>query len=494
MALENNLQLKIELLNPLIEETRVMEALANFDSVFYVNSMLETKQNLLIAPSAIDPFTGSPTRGESRNDSFIFASGLRKPLPTGGTFVTQFSAQRYRFNQPGPSVQFVFPGFWRYVQSPVINPSVTSDLTFSLRQPLLRNFGTKVNQASIEIARIDQKAARYAYQARCATIIGDVNQAYWELVYQRRLLEVRRRSFEYARDLHQATARAVRLGALAGIEAIRTKEAAASREADLVLSRAAVGNAEDRLRGLLRRSRADIPDEQTIIPVDEPAVEYEPTDEKRALYTALTCRSDFLAAKERAKANDVRLVVAKNQLLPLLDLSVSFTINGLGGNLSSSLWSHGHDPLEEVGIFNSSYQDFSATINFELPIGNRQAQSLYTRTRLTKLSQLYQVTKMEEDIVEQVLAALRNLKAYAERVTSTTETRELAEQRLEAEQAGQEAGTSRVLDVLDAEDRLAQAQAKVLRARVDYRLSLVALAESQGILVEQSLNGSRTFQ
>ena len=489
LALRNNLKLQIELLNPLIEETRVMEALATFDATFFLNSTFETRQNLLTAGSAIDPFTGSVIRDEYRSDSFTVAAGLRKPLTTGGVFATQFSAQRYRYNQPGPSLQFLFPGFWSFVQSPVINPSVTTDLTFSLRQPLLRSAGREVNRAALEIARTGEQAARYGYQARMVGLIADVAQAYWELLYQRRVLKVRERSLGYAQDLYQSARLAVAQGTLPPIEVIRTREAVASRQADLVLSRAAVQDAADRLRRLLRSGASDIPDDQPIIPTEGPPTDHRPIDRNRAIYTALTQRADFLAAKERAKANDLRLAVARNQLLPLLDLSVSFNINGLGGNLASALGSKHHRPLNEVGIFHSSYHDFSAAINFELPLGNRRARSLYTRTRLTKLSQLKQLKDMEEEIIFQVREAVRALNTSAERVTSTAAARDLARERLEAERARYQAGTGRSLDVLEAQDQLARAEADWLRAQVDYRLALVSLAERQGTLLEEFLTG-----
>lgn len=490
LALKNNLKLQIELLNPLIEETRVMEALAAFDTTFFLNSTFETRQNLLIAGSAIDPFTGSVIRDEYRSDSFIVAAGLRKTFPTGGTFVTQFSAQRYRYNQPGPSLQFVFPGFWRYVQSPVINPSVTTDLTFSLRQPLLRNAGPRVNRAAVDLARSSEQAARYDYQARAVSLVADVAQAYWELFYQRRLLEVRRRSLRYAQDLYRSTEAAVAQGTVAPIELVRTRGAVAARRADLLLSRAAVRNAADRLRRLLRSDASDLPDDRPILPAEEPTLEHRPIDTNRAIYTALTHRADFLAAKERAKANDIRLAVARNQLLPLLDLTLTFNINGLGGNLASALGSKHHRPLDEVGLFHSSYHDFSAALNFELPLGNRRARSLYTRTRLNKLSQLKQLKDMEEEIIFQVREAVRAVNTYAERVESTATARDLARERLEAEQARYRAGAGRSLDVLEAQDQLARAEADWLRALVDYRLALVSLAERQGTLLEEFLTGS----
>jgi outer membrane protein len=485
LAVERNLQLKIELINPLIEETRVMEALAAFDTVLFSDNSFQHKHNLLIAPSSLDPVTGAPINSELRSENFIMAAGFRKPLTTGGTIATQFSAQRYQFNV---GLEQIFPGF--FVRPLVLNPSVTSDLTFSVRQPLLQNAGTKVNKAGIDIARTGQRAARYDYDARTLNLIADVTQAYWVLVFQRELLKVRERSLKYAQDLYEATARAVGFGTLPAIEIIRTKEAVATRASDLILARAAVDTAGDRLRRLLRGSAQDIPDDQLIIPLDSPSGPHGPVDEKRAIYIALMRRTDFLAAKERAKADDTRLVVAKNQLLPLLDLGLSFNVNGLGRTLDGSLDATDGSPLKEEGIFRSHYYDVTATVNFEWPVGERQAQSLYTRTRLTKLSHLLQLKDMEEQIVLDVREAIRAVVTSAQRIGSTATARDLAAERLAAEQARYQTGAGRSLDVLEAQDSLDRAEGEALRARVDYHVALAALSQRQGTLSEEFFTGT----
>jgi outer membrane protein TolC len=404
---------------------------------------------------------------------------------------TQFSAQRYEFEVAGPSIQFVFPVGWRYVYPLVLNPSVTSKLTFSYRQPLLRNAGTKVNEAGIDIARTGQQAARYDYDAKTLNVIGDVTQAYWVLVFQRELLTVRERSLKYAQDLYDATARAVAFGTLPAIEIIRTKEAVATRASDLILARAAVVTAGDRLRRLLRGSAQDIPDDQLIIPLDSPSGPHGPVDEKRGIYIALMRRSDFLAAKERAKADDTRLVVAKNQLLPLLDLGLSFNVNGLGSTLDGSIDARVPGPVKELGLAHSHYYDAAAAINFELPVGNRQAQSLYTRIRLAKLSHLLQLKDMEEQIVLDVREAIRAVNTSAERIGSTATARDLAAERLAAEQTRYQAGAGRSLDVLEAQDQLDRAEGEALRARIDYHVALVTLSQREGTLTEEFHN--RTF-
>jgi len=485
MALENNLSLRIQLLNPLIEETRVLEAMSAFDSVLFLQSVLEGKQNLLISPTSIDPISLAPIREQSRADNFVVSAGIRKPLGAGGVFVTQLSAQRHRFNAPGPTRDI----FGRLVRTPVINPSVTTHLTFSVQQPILRGGGREVAQAPIKITRLSRDAARLDYQSEVINIIGSVARAYWELVYQRKLLRVRVWSLNAAQDLYDATKEAVDFGTLPLIELDRAAGEVALRKTQLVSAQTAVGNAEDRLRRLLRGSAEELSTETYLRLTDSPELEHQPLDEKRAIYTALMRRPDLQAAKEQAKANTIRLTVAKNQLLPTLDLGASYTINGLGGNLSSALWSRTHEPLKEQGLFKSQFHDFRLFLNFEVPFGRRQAKSQYTRTELAILHQLLQIKDLEEQIVFDIREAVRTVNSSLKQAETAAYAQELAQRRLDAEEEQYRAGTGRSLDVLDAQTEVALAEAETLRAVFSYRVAMISLAQRQGTLLEEFLAG-----
>src|SRR5205807_2296625 len=80
-----------------------------------------------------------------------------------------------------------------------VNPSLSTNVQFTLTQPLLRNFGFFPNRAPILIAQSNLKQARANFTAEVNTIILQVVQDYWSVVLARENLDVQRKSLEIGR-------------------------------------------------------------------------------------------------------------------------------------------------------------------------------------------------------------------------------------------------------------------------------------------------------
>lgn len=108
-TLENSYAIQFQRYNPAIDTTRVVEAEAVFDAVFFTNM---TKNN-------VDRPSGSQLTATDL-DFFTVSTGIRKLLPTG----TQVSA-RYQMNRTKTTLSFQ-----------QINPEYTTNLIRELRQNL----------------------------------------------------------------------------------------------------------------------------------------------------------------------------------------------------------------------------------------------------------------------------------------------------------------------------------------------------------------------
>jgi outer membrane protein TolC len=72
--------------------------------------------------------------------------------------------------------------------------------------------------------------------------------------------------------------------------------------------------------------------ESTINPVDQPPTgKMEPLDLPGAIRTALDGRTDIVTARENLRSVDINLRFLKNQTLPGLDLTATYTTQGTGG-------------------------------------------------------------------------------------------------------------------------------------------------------------------
>ncbi len=90
---------------------------------------------------------------------------------------------------------------------------------------------------------------------------------------------------------------------------------------------------------------------------------------------------------------------------------------------------------------------------------------------------------MLERITRQLADALDDLRTSEERIASARESRGLAALLLKAEETF-DLGLNTSLDLLDAQEDLAQAERDVVRARADYAMALSGLLRSQGNFLE----------
>ena len=86
-------------------------------------------------------------------------------------------------------------------QSSTFNPSFTSGLQARFTQPLLRNFKIDATRAQILTNEINQQIAEINVSAQEVTILSQVRNAYWELVYARQAVEAAQGSLELAQKL-----------------------------------------------------------------------------------------------------------------------------------------------------------------------------------------------------------------------------------------------------------------------------------------------------
>ena len=107
----------------------------------------------------------------------LFRSGIRKKLTTGGQMRIQTSMSR-RFDDPS---------FYR------VRKWDEADISVTLQQPLLRNFGSDVSTAEISLAQSAQASATQDFKRELLTQVADAEDAYWNLVFarQRFLIQMR---------------------------------------------------------------------------------------------------------------------------------------------------------------------------------------------------------------------------------------------------------------------------------------------------------------
>jgi len=444
-ALEHNLDLRASLVDPSIANAQLTEEEAAFDALLFADYQL------------IDNDT--PTASQLTDSQQRFQSldlGVRIPLRTGGQAEVRFPFTRNRTNN----------------QFTTLNPSVTSDLEFSLSQPLLRNAGRRATTHGIRVASYNRQISETQTTLAVINELTSVDRAYWDLYRARSTLDVRQQQYELALAQLERAERQARVGRVAEIEVIRAQSGVADRLEDIIVAENDVLTRQRELKRLVNTPGLDVDTETIVVPATEPDPARYDLDAEALAEAAERNRMELLELELRLLADAADIRLRKNQLLPELSVDLLYRINGLGGNLGDAL-----DQLAD-----NNFEDFSIGVNAEFPVGNRAARSRFRQALFTRLQRLATRESRRQTIRQEVHDAIDELDSTWQRIIASRQSVVLNVRTLEAEQRRFEVGRSTSDDVLEATADLADARLAEVNAVVDYELAQVELARAAGML------------
>ncbi len=445
-ALANNLDLRVALLSPAIAEQQVRVEEARFESAFtlrarYVDLNQPTASELASAQSQV----------------LSIEPGVRIPLRTGGVATVTVPMNRSENNN----------------RFSTLNPAYSSDVQFSISQPLLRNAGRRAATAPIRIAGYNLQATEAQTKLEVIRQLAAVDRAYWRLVASRQALEVAQRQYELAREQEARAERRVRAGQAAEVDLIRAQAGVAQRLEAIILAENAVLTQQRELKRIINLPGLTIETSTLIVPASSPdPVEYE-FDRERLIAQALGNRMELLEAELRLAADAALIALNRNQALPLLSLDYVYRVNGLG--------SSAQDAFRQVE--GNRFEDWELGLAAEVPIGNEAARARVRESILRRLQRLSSRDARRRAITQEVLQAIDQIDASWQRIVAARQSVILQTRLLEAEQRQFDVGLRTSTDVLDAAAALADAQLQEIRALSDYQIAQVDLAFATGTLL-----------
>jgi len=448
-ALENNLTLKIAVVDPAIASERVSEEDARFNAAF----TLQARYRDLDSPTA-----SQLNSAQARQASII--PGVRIPTRSGGTVTVDLPFSRNEDNNAFS----------------LLNPSYTNDAEFSISQPLLRGAGRRANTSQLRILGYDEQAASARTKLEVIRQLAAVDRSYWRLYQARRELDVAQQQYDLAAEqLHRAERRQ-RAGAIAEIEIIRSQAGVADRLESIIRAQNSVLLQQRELKRIINQPGLEV-DTATMISAATPPdpVQYD-FDSHALVRTAVDQRMEMLELELQLAADSVRLDFARNQALPLLSLDYTYRVNGLGGSTQDSAHS----------LIQNRFEDWEVGLSAEVPLDNEAARSRIRQAILTRLQRLSTRAAREQSIRQEVLNAVDTIDAGWQRILAARQSVLLNARALQAEQRQFEVGNSTSTDVLDAATRLADSQLAEVRALADYQVAQVDLSFATGTLLGAS--------
>jgi outer membrane protein len=446
MTLENNLDLKVQLINPAIAAERLDQQQAKFEAAFSAGTSF----------SKTDTPTSSTLTG-SQGDNLNTNLGVQMPLRTGGTLNFDVADSRFKTDN-------IFS---------TLNPAYTSDFSASISQPLLRNAGNRVNTYSIRIAESDRIITEAATKLEVIRIIADADRAYWRLYAARRQLVVSRQQYDLADTLNQQAQRFVQAGERAQVEVTRTEAGLAGQLEAIIVAENNLRERERELKRTLNMAGIGMNSPTVLIPATEPDPVHYKLDPNQLVKIAMEQRMEMLELELQIIQDIDTIDYMKNQTLPLVTVDYTYNINGLGPTRSDSF-----DLL-----FDKRFEDHRAGLQILIPLGNRAAKSQLQQALLQRVQRLSSRDNRKQLIEYEVLNAADQLEANWQRILASRQSSLLEGRLYEAERRQFELGLVTSTDVLRVQADLANAEYSEISALTEYQIAVVDLAYATGTLL-----------
>jgi outer membrane protein len=468
-ALERNLDIAVERLNPQTYDFALASLQANYRPVFNSNYGMRSATS----------FTRSQTAGGDIliTDTFTGNNGILQNVKWGGgSFAVAFNN-----NRQAQSDLFA-----------TRNPAISSNLNFVYVQPVLRNFRIDGTRTQLKVTQINQQISESQLRATIVRTVANTRNAYWDYVFTIQAAEVAERSLQLATKLVEDNQARVEVGTLAPLDVVQAQAEQATRRQAVATTQAAVRTAELALKRLIVNGTDDPYWVANVEPVDRPTYSTESLDVADAVRKALSTRTDIDQSRKQIESNDVSIKNLSDQRLPALDVTASYGVAGIGGPqfVRPPGAALGAPPSQVIPggfsdtlstMFNQKAPTWNFAANFSYPLGTSTADANLARARVQQRQTIAQARALELQIATEVTNAALLVESNRERLQAAQVAREFAEKRLEAEQSRFEVGLSTNFFVVQAQRDLRDSENSELRALLDYRRAQVDFERVQEI-------------
>jgi outer membrane protein len=462
LVLKNSTDIRLTQLDVYSAVNSITAALAPFDPQlqFGFNTLREIQ-------GASSQTSGAETLNSLTQNSF---ANFNQVLGSGPTISGGFTALKSSSNSA-----FNF-----------FNPSIGTGLNLLITQPLLQGRGNLQLRSALVVARTQFHIVSEQSQTAIANTLAAAAAQYWEAIRARDAIRIAGRSLDLAQKSYDRDRTALDLGAISKLDILQSQSQVAQRKVDLIQAQFAYQQALDGLRRLIGADLKPNTINAEIVLDDDPLAlppSFEPLSRDKAIAKATHDRPEMSAANRRISIDEWNARVARNSLLPRLDLSVQAGTSGLGGDQIPVVLPLGGgatgfipgglgDSLNQLFTLVSPYYGFGLTLT--IPIKSSAAKASLADALVNRVRDRYTVRQTEQQIIAETMLAVSQLDLALASVEAAKLSRELAQQNVDAEQQKYQLGTVTAFELLTAQSQLANTESSVVNAYVNYQKSIVA--------------------
>jgi outer membrane protein len=355
-------------------------------------------------------------------------------------------------------------GAYRSLDSGLGGPPSSSDVRVALSQPLLRGFGPTYTQFDLTNSKRAVQAQERSFELFRQRLAVEVIAGFYQVVRQRQLVEVSRQSLERSEGLAAASEARLKVGLASKLDLFRAQIQASQAQESMVQSGAALQGALEDFRLVLGLGPGDVLEPEGVALPEPRAGEFETAEVlvSRALQNRIELK------ELRDQVDDARrsLVVARQNLLPQLDVGVAYSRLGFGSSFSDSF--RGTD----------SRVDFFLSTSYPLERANERANKAVAELDLVARER--NLRQRELEIEAEVRAALRSLERIQKSVELQTQGLDFATQQHRLATLRYQRGLASNFDVVDAEGSLVSARSSLVSLLTDHQVARAQLLRAVG--------------
>jgi outer membrane protein TolC len=469
LALQNNVDINVERYNPYFSLWGVDKSRAVLNPSF----QFATNLDRVVTP------TTSPLQGGETllNLTTVYDLNFQKSFEPGFDIAVNFSTLRLRTSS--------------FFNS--LNPSLTSDLTISFSQHLLKDFGRISRGRHLRIARNNHGISQEDFVLRVTEIVTDVLNAYWDLVYSEKDIEVTEASLELAEVVLEQNKIQAEVGTMSPLDVVQAEAEVAGRRQQLVVAQHTKRITEDTLKKMISSELDPGLIAANLVPLSTPTLPPPPTGRvTEAIQRALEIRPEIKKLMLELDNKKIDVDYTRNQLKPSLDLVASYSQNGLGGVRILRDYSQGIFDAPVVGeqpggigdsldsLFSRRYLGYGIGLSFQVPLGNDDARANNAQAQIAHKQTMERIRSMRQSVALEVRQAYDRMEMNRASVEAAEVTVRYEEERVRGEQDRYSQGATTTRFILEAQRDLQSARSILLQAQIDLIKSRIALEKAVG--------------
>jgi len=344
-------------------------------------------------------------------------------------------------------------GFQVGVPKVVEEPVEFKETSLSISQLIFDSFQTPLQ---IRQAKSQANASFHTYERSRADIALQVAQQYLEVLRARALVKLQERVLERAKRLLEAAEAGYKAGTAAKLDVLRAQVQVRNAEVDLLAAKN-----QERIAMLTLRNLMGVSDD-FVFEIAEPAEEpYEPPSLTECLAQALRQRPEVKEAEYQRESANIAKQLARINTLPLVNVSGSYNRYPSTTRITDKEWA------------------LNLIVSYPIFDGGRVRAELEQAKLQVEQADL-NMKRTLDNIRLQVQQAYSNWQNAKERLSAAQEAVKEASETARLTEEAYKAGAVSLIDVINAQVALAQAETQEIQARYDLLRAVYAVRHAVG--------------